>query len=120
MIQFREFFVIVRKHVPMVSRCDLRDIPQRVMARATKTVDVHIAPQSGRVSVLEFCGECYWRVALSQKLAPDGFKRLAYVVGAVRVNDLPPGIDPRETVAVVNAMLNHQYREYIARDRVSA
>lgn len=120
MIEFRNFYVIVRKHVPMVSRCDLRDIPHRVTARTTKTLDVHIAPQSGRVSVLEFCGECFWRVSLSHKTAPDGFKRLAYVVGAVRVNDLPAGTGPHEVVAVVNAMLNRQYRGYIASDRATA
>ena len=113
MIDFKDFYTVVRKHVSYVTGVSCEEIPRRIYKPDTVTVHAYASPKTGAKTLLEFDGEIYWRVSLSDRIAPDGYKRIAYVVGGIRRCDIWFPVETRDPMKIVNAMLNQQYQEQV-------
>ena len=113
MIDFEEYYTVVRKHVPLCVGIASYDIPARIYARDTVTLDQFLYAKKGTVTNLEFDGEIFWRVSLSNDVSPMGDKLIAYVVGGIRLNAISFPRGPHVPEKIVNSILNRQYREHV-------
>jgi hypothetical protein len=113
MIEFKDYYTVVRKHVPFVTGVPREEIPRRIYKPATFTAHAYVSHKAGTETLLEFDGEIFWRVGLSNRIAPDGHKRIAYVVGGIRQSEIWFPISTRDPLKIVNAVLNQQYQEHV-------
>lgn len=114
MLDFKEFYTVVTQRAARSTGVHFTDIPGRIYSSYTVRVDEFSPPGSGKVYVLEFDGECFWRVALTSEIAHDGRKCVAFVIGGVRYDQIRTPVEPMRAARVVNAMLNNQHKTYIA------
>lgn len=117
-IDFKEYYTVVRKHVPFVTGVAREDIPRRIYSLHTVTAHSYVPPWPGAKIVVEFDGNIYWRVCLSDDLAPDGIKRIAYVVGGIRQSDVWFPEHTRNPMKIVNSLLNQQYQRQVIAKKV--
>lgn len=113
MIDFEEYYTVVRKHVPICVGVPSNDIPARIYARSTVTLDQFPYEKTGAITNLEFDGEIFWRVSLSQNPSPMGDKLIAYVLGGIRLRAISFPRGPHVPEKIVNSILNRQYREHV-------
>jgi hypothetical protein len=112
-IEFKAYYTVVRKHVPFVTGVPREEIPRRIYRQDTTTKSEFVSHRTGVKTVLEFDGEIFWRVGLSDRIAPDGVKRIAYVVGGIRKDQVWFPRRSHDPLKIVNSLLNQQYHEHV-------
>lgn len=113
MVDFSEYYVICRRHVPAITLMDRYEIAGRIGRHTTMTLQAFTRYDGLATTQLEFDGEFYWRVVLSDKIAPDGVKRLAFVTGGIRHDAIKFPRHLESPSRFVNAILNDQYKFHV-------
>lgn len=81
-VSFSHWYLVVRYKAVAQSGLTSDQIPSRIYSKRTISHDTE--PFMGQDCTLEDDGEIVWQVARSVNIAPDGFKKVAYVVAAER------------------------------------
>jgi hypothetical protein len=89
------------------------EIAKRIYTPETKTFSEYLHEAENTHQRLEYDGEFFWRVSLSRMPAPDGLKRIAFVVGGIRKSAISFPRGPHNAAKIVNAIINKQYQEWV-------
>lgn len=87
MIDSRQWYIVVRRNAVSLTGLMMPDICERIID--PNTISCQCDDFRGQPCTIEFDGQMFWRVAYSRNVAPDGFKRIAYVLGAVHKDQVP-------------------------------
>lgn len=113
MIDFDRYYTIVRRHVPLCTGLDQHEIANRIYHPETVIFDEYMWAAKNQLQRLEFDGEFFWRVSLSNTVAPDGEKLIAFVVGGIRLTAVSFPRGPHNPAKIINAIINRQYCEWV-------
>ena len=87
MIDTSKWFVIVRKNATRSVDIGVREVTSRILKHTTMSLGC--PPLGSQPCTIEYDGEIFWRVTYSERIAPDGEKRIAYVLGGIPRVDVP-------------------------------
>ena len=113
MVEFGRYYVVVRRHLAALTGLRDREITFRLNSPDCVTLYEYVRPEKDRVTRLEYDRDFFWRVVITNNLAPDGIKHMAYVVAGIKYDHVlfPP--NTRSPAKVVNALLNAQYAQHV-------